>query len=170
VCCFFIIIRHFHDTEEEMKSKKWLFIIASLLLISMLLTACGGSQETTVAEENPVATQESSAPEEIVASEPSEDSGVPEDVPMIPDAYDLQVSNKTRISYKVDKTVQEVVEFYQSEFENYGWTVVKNPDSVVGNMAQMSRSNEAGDRLIFSLQYNPIGEFTVVQISITRAP
>jgi len=152
-----------------MKPKGHLLVIAALLLMSLMLVACGGNQETTVPEENPVVTQETTTSDEVTENPADEPSGVPEDIPIIPDAYELQAPDKLNISYKVDKTIADVVAFYQQEFENYGWNVPKNPDTVVGNMAQLARSNDAGDRVILSLQYNPIGEFTIVQISITRA-
>jgi len=153
-----------------MKPKSYLLVIAALLLMSLILAACGGNEETTVPEENPVVTQDITPSDEVTESPDNEKSEVPVDVPIVPDAYDLQVPDQLNLSYKIDKNIEEVVTYYQQEFENYGWNVVKNPDSVVGNMAQLSRSNEAGDRLIFSLQFNPIGEFTIVQISITRVP
>ena len=153
-----------------MKPKNILLVITALLFLSITLAACGGNQEeTTVPEESTAATQESTTATEVTEGTASEPSGVPEDIPIAPDAYDIQVPNQQNVSYKVDQTIADVVAFYQQELENYGWSASKNPDTVVGNMAQFARTNEAGDRLIFSLQYNPIGEFTIVQISITRA-
>jgi len=153
-----------------MKPKSILLVIAVLLLLSMALAACGGNQEeATVPEENPVATQETTTATEAPENTASDEGGVPEDVPIAADAYDLQAPDQKNVTYKVDQTIADVVAFYQQELENYGWTAGKAPDTVVGNMAQFARTNEAGDRLIFSLQYNPIGEFTIVQISITQA-
>jgi hypothetical protein len=88
----------------------------------------------------------------------------------MPDAYDLEVPTQLNVSYKVNSPIDDEVKFYQEELPKNGWTTANNPDSVVGSMAQISRSNDAGDRLIFSLQYNSIGQFSVVQMYITRAP
>jgi hypothetical protein len=159
----------FSVTEEKMKSTK-ILIITTLLVASLFLVSCSKSQQTTAPVENTVSTQEP----EVISEEPvvatKEPSSVPEDVPVYPDAYDIQVANQNNIVYKANASNADVVAWYQVEFPNYGWDVVKNPDSVVGNMAQISRGNANGDRLALALQYNPVGEFTVVQTNITRAP
>jgi hypothetical protein len=100
----------------------------------------------------------------------AEPSGIPEDVPVMPDAYELVIPNQLNLTYKVDLQIKDVVAFYQAELPNDGWDQPANPDSVVGSMAQMARTKANGDRITFSIQYNPIGEFTIVQIYITRAP
>jgi len=152
-----------------MKPKRVLFVIAAIIILSILSVACSKGQATTPAQTS-VTTQEpgASTPQPVVAT--SAPAGVPEDVPVMPDAYDLQVPNQLNLTYKVDLQIKDVVAFYQQELPTAGWDQPGNPDSVVGSMAQMARSKANGDRITFSIQYNPIGEFTIVQIFITRAP
>jgi hypothetical protein len=142
-----------------------------MITLVSILAACSKGEATPAVVETQVTTQEpvASSTQESAPTE-SKPSGVPEDVPIMPEAYDLSVSNQLNVSYKVSVTIADVVAFYQQEFANYGWDVGNNPDSVIGSMAQLSRSNAAGDRLVFSIQYNSIGEFSIVQIYITRAP
>ena len=152
-----------------MKTKKLFLIIAAIILLSILSVACSKGQ-TTTPEQNPITTQEPGVPttEAVVAT--SAPTGVPEDVPIMPDAYDLKIPNQLNLTYKVDQQIKDVVTFYQQELPNDGWDQPANPDSVVGSMAQMARNKANGDRITFSIQYNPVGEFTIVQIFITRIP
>jgi PBP1b-binding outer membrane lipoprotein LpoB len=155
--------------EETMKVKRIGLILATIIILAILLVSCGKKQATTAPVESPVNTQAGAAPTVAVlpTSPPNE---VPEDVPIMPDAYELQIANALNLTYKVNVKIEDVVAFYQGEFPNYGWDKTNNPDSVVASMAQMSRGKENGDRIAFSLQYNPVGEFTIVQIYIVRAP
>jgi hypothetical protein len=152
-----------------MKPKRILFVIAAIILLSILSVACSKGQATTPAQ-NPISTQEpgASTPQPVVAT--SAPGGIAEDVPIMPDAYDLQVPNELNVIYKVDLQIKDVVAFYQQELPTKGWDQPANPDSVVGSMAQMARTKPNGDRITFSIQYNPVGEFTIVQIYLTRAP
>jgi hypothetical protein len=153
-----------------MKSKKYWIILTTILILGLLLIACGKKQETTVPVNNPEITQEvnpSTEQTEVVAPPLV---GAPEDVPIIPDAYDVEITDESNQNYKVDLPLKDVVEYYQTELPKNGWDQINNPDSVVGQMAQMTRSKTNGDRINFSLQYNPVGEFSLVTIYITRAP
>jgi predicted small lipoprotein YifL len=156
-----------------MEPKKFVLTITVILILSSIMVACGGKQPTGVPPEetnaplqSPAPTQEGSTQEPV--GTPNTGNGVPEDVPIMPDAFEIQVANAKNLTYKVNAKIEDVVAFYQGEFPKFGWDVINNPDSVVGSMAQIARSNAAGDRLVFSIQYNPVGEFTVVQIFITR--
>jgi uncharacterized membrane protein len=160
-----------------MKQYKLIYIIAAFIILLAILSACNKStptaapsgNQTTTTDTNTTTQEPSSTSQEPVATSGQADN-VPADIPIMPDAYDLAVPNELNVSYKVNAQIKDVVTFYQEELPNNGWTVTNNPDSVVGSMAQISRSNDAGDRLIFSIQYNSVGEFTVVQMYITRAP
>jgi hypothetical protein len=155
--------------EEKMKKRNIVLILATIIILAILSVACGKSQATTAPIESPVNTQVGAAP--TVAMLPtSPPNEVPEDVPIMPDAYELQIANSLNLTYKVAVKIEDVVAFYEEEFPNYGWDKTNNPDSVVASMAQMSRGKENGDRIAFSIQYNPVGEFTIVQIYIVRAP
>jgi len=153
-----------------MKSKRIFIIFASLLILLVLLAACSKGTEVSEPVENQGTTQESLLSDQETSVPVKEPLGVPEDVPIMPDAYELKVPNEFTIYYKVNIPLQDVVTFYNEELPNYGWDEPKYPDSAVGAMAQMARSKPDKDRITFSIQYNPVGEFTVVQISLTRAP
>lgn len=153
-----------------MKSKRVLLILTGLLILVLLIAGCSKGQATNPPVEEQVASEEPSEPTQATSEEVVEPAGVPDDVPIMPDAYELEVTNQKNIKYKVDLMLEDVVTYYQQELPNAGWDKINNPDSVVGSMAQMSRSKSNGDRITFSLQYNPIGEFSIVQIFITRTP
>jgi hypothetical protein len=153
-----------------MKLNRILGILTSILFILIFSVACSKSQATTAPVENPLTTQEATSPAQQSTVVSTQSKGPPEDVPVMPDAYDLQVMDQFNLTYKVAVPIADVVAFYQEELPKNGWDQVNNPDSVVGNMAQMTRSKTNGDRISFSIQYNPVGEFTVVQAFVTRAP
>lgn len=152
-----------------MKPKRILFVITAIILLSILTISCSKSQATTPAQ-NTVTTQEPV----VLPSQPvvatSTPVGIADDVPIMPDAYGLEIPNGLNVTYRVDLQIKDVVAFYQQELPTKGWDQPANPDSVVGSMAQMARTKTNGDRITFSIQYNPIGEFTIVQIYLTRAP
>jgi hypothetical protein len=158
--------------EEKMNLKKAALVIVTIIIITLLSAACSKSQATTPAQiQNPATTQDTgSSVVEPTAAPTKAPSTVPEDIPIMPDAYELQVPNQLNINYKVDLKIQDVVDFYEQALPENGWDQINNPDSVVGSMAQMTRSKTNGDRITFSLQYNPVGEFTIVQMFIVRAP
>jgi hypothetical protein len=156
--------------EEKMKFKKAAIVVLSITMIALISVACGGSQATTPAQSQaPATTQETGSTVVQPTAVPTKPKPTaPDDVPIMPDAYAIEIPNQETISYKVDTTIQDVVDFYEANLPGNGWDQVNNPDSVVGAMAQMSRSKANGDRITFSIQYNPVGEFTIVQIYITR--
>jgi uncharacterized lipoprotein YbaY len=153
-----------------MKLNRVLGILSTILFILVVTVACSKSEETAAPVENPVTTQEPSSPVQQATEGVTQPSGPPEDVPIMPDAYELEIANKLNLGYKVALPIADVVAFYQEELPKNGWDQINNPDSVIGSMAQLTRSKTNGDRVTFSLQFNPIGEFTVLQIYITRAP
>jgi hypothetical protein len=154
-----------------MNLKKSALVIVSLIIIALYSVACGKSQATTPAQiQNQATTQDTGSSVQPTAVPTKAPPTVPDDIPIMPDAYDQQVPNKLNITYKVSTKIQDVVDFYEQTLPENGWDQVNNPDSVVGSMAQMTRSKTNGDRITFSLQYNPVGEFTIVQIYIVRAP
>jgi hypothetical protein len=154
-----------------------------LVLLLMLFVSCssGSSSEdssTTIETEAVVSEQaEQDQPVETAESQPaapeegSEESEVPEDLPIMPGSRKLNVTSEgTNISYEVDGSIDDVVSFYQQELPNYAWDMTRTPDNALSNMGTLSRLNENGDRLAISLQYNPMAEFVVVRIFINRAP
>jgi len=153
-----------------MKSNKYIILIILVLTLLIMLVGCSKGQTTTAPVENPAPTEETVTETELPGEVTQAPSGVPVDVPIYPDSTDVQVANQNNVAYKANASIEDVGIYYQTELPNYGWDVLKNPDSIVGNMAQISRSNANGDRIALSLQYNPVGEFTVIQIYITRTP
>ncbi len=100
---------------------------------------------------------------------PSNQSGVPDDIPIMQGAYKLQTARGgANVVYQVDADVQTVVEFYQNELPGMGWDMAGPPDNVVGSIATMLRENEAGDRMTVNMQGNKIGGFVRVTIAIVR--
>lgn len=90
---------------------------------------------------------------------------IPEDIPIMPGARNIAITQDgSNISYEVDGVIDDVVSFYQDQLPNYGWEMTRSPDNALGSMATMARVNEEGDRITFSLQYNPMGEFVVIRI------
>jgi hypothetical protein len=153
-----------------MKSNKVIILLTILLTLTILLVGCSKGQATNAPVENPVTTQEPGTSNDVSIVTTQAPSAVPEDVPIYPDSSDIQVADQYNIVYKANASIDNVVTFYQTELANYGWDIEKNPDSIVGNMAQITRGNANGDRIALSLQYNPIADFTIVQTNITRTP
>lgn len=162
----------------------WVFIVVLLLIIS----ACSPSRvpvdefdqvpaggDTSEVQEPPPE-DETSAGEEQPPEEPEEpeepvepESEFPEDVPIIEGAYDLQSARGGRVVlYQVDEDIETVAGFYQAELPNYGWSIEGPPDNVVGSIATMSRENQAGDTLAINMQYNELGGFVRLQVTISR--
>jgi hypothetical protein len=159
----------------------WIFVVVVMLISS----ACSPSriavdeydqvpagestsQEQEAPPEDEPAEVEDQQPEEPV--EPAEPvSEFPEDVPIIDGAYDVQPSRKGLVvQYQVDAEIDDVAGYYQDELPSYGWDVEGPPDNVVGSIATMSRENTAGDTLAINMQYNSLGGFVRVQITIAR--
>jgi hypothetical protein len=154
-----------------MNFKKAALVIVFLVVVALLSVACGSNQATTPAQSQvPAATQESGSTVVQPTAVPTKEKvTAPEDVPIMPAAYSIEVPNQLTVSYKVDATTQDIVDFYKTALPENGWDQINNPDSVVGSMAQMTRSKTNGDRINFSIQYNTIGEFSVINIYIIRA-
>jgi hypothetical protein len=155
-----------------------------VLLVAALVAACGGAPTpeevvTVVPTSAPAgdSTQPEGTPvvdattEEPTAEPTSDGPQIAEDVPIIEGARDLQVSpDGGNISYIIDgMTIADVVAYYQVELEKFGWELGRAPDNVLPAMGTMARVNENGDRITFSLQYNPVGEFVVVRIVVLRS-
>ena len=97
-------------------------------------------------------------------------SGVPADIPVMDEAYSLQVMRAgDNIAYKVDNTMDEVVTFYQEQMPGAGWQESTSPDTIVASIASLVRVNDAGDRVVINLQSNELGGFVTVSILVTRA-
>jgi hypothetical protein len=179
-----------------MKKQFILFLIVITVLAMVSMTACGGSSAPPSDQAEPTA--ETSSGSEATVEEPSgnegtggeapigqetsgeapdsegptlDENGVPTDVPIMAAMYDLRVeANNSRITYKVDGTIQEVVDFYTAEFESFGWNKILGADSAFGAMGTLSRQNDQLDKLSILLSFNPNGNYVNVTIDIIRAP
>ena len=165
-----------------MKRNYRLILLISGILILLLAAACspssgpvdeGGESPEVVTEQAP-AEVEAGEPEEgttetEVADATAGPAGVPEDIPIMEGASNLQVATGgTNITYQVDGEIADVVGFYQDQLGNYGWESVGNPDTVVARIATLLRTNEVDDRLSINMQHNELGGFVVVTITIAR--
>lgn len=162
---------------------RYLLILWSTLIILMLvITACSPSRipvaeyektastggEPTEAEEAPPPDDEGDTSEVAPPVEPVEGE-LPEDVPVMEDAYDLQVGRRENtVVYQVDTTIEDVVSFYQEELPKLGWELRGPPDNAVGSIATMLRYNSAGDQLAINMQGNELGGFVTLTITISR--
>jgi hypothetical protein len=149
------------------------------ILILLFAAACSPSSgpveegevtQEVVTEQAPLEIEEGEAPAETeVASAPVSPAGVPEDVPIMEGATNLQVTRGgTNIKYQVDGVIDDVVRFYQEQLPNFGWESAGNPDTQAGKIASMLRINEAGDRISINMQHNELGGFVVVTVTLAR--
>ncbi len=95
--------------------------------------------------------------------------GVPDDVPVMDGAYQLQATRSgNNVLYQVDATVDEVVAFYQEELPKFEWEMAGPPDNAIGSIGTMLRENAAGDRLAINMQGNDLGGFVRLTITVSR--
>ncbi len=150
--------------------------LALVLIFSLPLVACApkasptpAPAETESVAEQPTLEQPTQA--EVTPVAPSGVEGIASDLPIIENAYKLQVSRGgNSVIYQVDVSLQEAVSFYQESLPQYGWEMAGPPDSAVGSIATMSRKNQAGDNMTINMQENKLGGFVVITIQINRAP
>jgi hypothetical protein len=116
-----------------MASAKWLrWGITLGLGLSLLLTACGpaagGAPDDGGDGDAPAATA-------------TVGIAVPEHVPVLASAYDLQVTaDGTYIAYKADEPYDTTVEYYQSELVAEGWEQINKNDAAFGESVTLLRS------------------------------
>jgi hypothetical protein len=161
-------------------NKRYLLILGVLVLAALLISACGpkatptprsqafAENEGNGGEGEAGEAGEGGEGEEEGESEPV-NNGVPEDIPVPENAFNIRVtSNGENIEIEVDGEIEPLLEFYQEELPNYGWTIMGPPDNSVGAMATMYRENEAGETLTINMQYNQNGNFVSYQIIVIR--
>ena len=161
-----------------MRINRSILWVIGLVFILVMLAACGGSDdpveetqpEIVVTEEGPVVSEGEPAATEGVAVELGT-YGQAIDVPIMDGNRDLRISRTgENISYKIDVSVQEVYDYYRGQLDEMGW--IPGPheiETVASNLITLARANEIGDRITVTMQYNPIGLFTVINIVIVRA-
>lgn len=163
-----------------MNPGKFTILLIAISLVILSVAACTPSrvlveesdQSESVVDSPPSPAVEESVPEsgeEPESAPPVEPEGdTTADVPMPDGAYQVQ-KGKTSILYQVDGSIEDVVTFYQDELPGYGWEMAGPPDNAISNIATMLRKNEAGDRLAINMQYNNVGDFVRVTVTISRA-
>lgn len=165
--------------------KKTIFVIAILVAI-LAASACTPNRipvDEYDAGQLPAATSEPQPAEDTAPDTGEDQQAEPEaepvetveesskdDVPIMESATNVQVSVAgTNITYQVEGTIEEVVTFYQEELPGYGWEMAGPPDNAVGFIATMLRENSDGDRLAINMQFNELGGFVILTITISRA-
>jgi hypothetical protein len=163
-----------------MKRNRTVFALITLVLLLSVGAACS-PRSKPVEEIEPVIVATEAEPaasdvEPTLAEGEGEELGPygqPIDVPIMDNNRDLQISRTgENMSYKVDTvTLQDVMTYYQDNLTAAGWTPGPNENPVgARNLVTLARTNEAADRVTVTMQHNPIGEFVVVSIVLTRAP
>ena len=165
-----------------MKTGKFSILLIVISLVIFSISACTPSRipvdeynqvaaTATGSEAEPV---EEVAPETGEEQEPApvveeEESGG-DDVPIMDGAYQLQISRTgNNVNYQVDGTIEDVLTFYQEELPKFAWEMAGPPDNAISNIATMLRENADGDRLAVNMQYNELGGFVILTITVSRA-
>lgn len=165
-----------------MKIGKFTILLIVTCLVIIGISACTPSR-VPVDEYDQIAspvpttvpdTIEEVAPESGEEAEPAPVEQVEinqtEDVPIMEAGYQVQKSRSgNNITYQVDGTIDDVMTFYQEELPNYNWEMAGPPDNAVANIATILRENATGDRLAINMQYNELGKFVRLSITISRA-
>jgi hypothetical protein len=155
-------------------------LIAALLLLISACTPTRISVEeynrqhgiTPIVEVKPTQDPDD-VPEAVDEAEPpvkvDVTGGVPDDIPIMEESYDLQASSTgNNVSYQVDATVEDVVLYYQEELPAFGWEMAGPPDNAIGTIGTMLRENAAGDSLAINMQFNQVGGFVRLNMRINR--
>ena len=133
--------------------------------IQVAATATGSEAEPEPVEEVAPETGEEQEPAPVVEEE--ESGG--DDVPIMDGAYQLQISRTgNNVNYQVDGTIEDVLTFYQEELPKFAWEMAGPADNAISNIATMLRENADGDRLAVNMQYNELGGFVILTITVSR--
>jgi len=166
-----------------MKIGKFSILLITISVAIIAVSACSPSRvlvEEYDAVSSPVATSE---PEPVDEADPETSEQEPEpepvetqeesqadDVPIMEAGIQVQKSRSgNNITYQVDGTIDDVMTFYQEELPKYEWEMAGPSDNAVAYIATMLRENAAGDRLAINMQFNELGGFVILSITISRA-
>ena len=166
-----------------MKTGKLSILLAVFIMATIAVSACTPSRisvEEYDQVQSPAETAEAEPVEEAVVPDTSEEQE-PEpvateekdplaDFPIMDGGYQVQISRSgENITFQVDGTIEDVVTYYQAELPNYAWEMAGPPDNAVANIATMLRENADGDRLAINMQFNELGNFVILTVTISRA-
>lgn len=158
-------------------------LLSGIVLLIMSISACTPSrvpvdefnQIPAGGDESPGEVQETpppdgdSAPAEEDQPIVTQSLTVPEDIPIMDGATNLQVARDgTNIQFQIDGAIVDVVAFYQEVLPDFGWEIAGPPDNVIGLIATMLRENEVSDRLAINMQANELGGFVLLTITVNR--
>ncbi len=167
-----------------MKKVKLFNLAILITALVLIISACSPSRVAVDEYDGVIAggetpeVQETAKPAETAADPDSDEEpppvvevsgGVPDDVPVMDGAYQLQATmSGNNVLYQVDATVDEVVAFYQEELPKFEWEMAGPPDNAIGSIGTMLRENAAGDRLAINMQGNDLGGFVRLTITVSR--
>lgn len=145
--------------------RRWVVVVLGVSALGIgLLTACSLPVSGRV-----LTPTQTLIPSVTPTPTPTLVPGVPEDVPLMPGAYSVQVMRPNRlVVYRLNRRLADVIAFYQRVLQRYGWQQPSPGDAVVGAAATLMRFKVGGDRLVLSLRYKPEERATIVAISVKR--
>lgn len=161
----------------------WKILLSGAILLILFISACTPSR-VPVDEFNQVPAGGDESPGEVQETPPlidqppsneesqpavTQSNEVPEDIPIMDGANNLQVARDgTNIQFQIDGAIEDVVAFYQEALPDFGWEIAGPPDNVIGVIATMLRENEVNDRLAINMQANELGGFVLLTITVNR--
>ena len=170
-----------------MKRAHFLALAVFLVSCLLILSACAPSRvsvedynqaqgieptevpPTEISDEEPADQTDPGSEVEEPPPDANTSGQVPEDVPIMDGAYELQANPSGKnVVYTIDSTVEDVVLYYQEVLADYGWDIAGPADTAVGSIGTMLRENTNGDRLAINLQGNEVGGFVRLNITIHR--
>jgi hypothetical protein len=113
-------------------------IFSGIVLVAIFLAACsptGGGGDSPAQPAQPAAATES-GPVIVVTSTPTPSAQVPANIPIMPGATELKVS-ESDISYVVKSDLQSVIDFYEKEMLAKGWKEQEKP-SIIADFGRMN--------------------------------
>ena len=152
-------------------NKKLYLLFGILVILSLTLVACGRSS-TSGGNTGSSGSAQPGVANNGADNKPDADTvgdEWPEDVPLPPDAYDIDVArNSSQLTFKLPGNIETTMAYLQEELPAYGWETEVTPDSAVGAMATMLRENAEGHRMSINVQYNQLGDFVTITMAIVR--
>ncbi len=145
--------------------RQWLWRVLAATVLAACAMPSGGALFSAAGGTPPLAP----TPSVVLTPTAPVVAGVPEDVPLMPGAYDIQVLRANRlVVYRVHAPLGTVLRFYQSALTQEGWQQPAMSDPVVGYVATLLRFKPPENKLVLNLRYEIKEGDVVVSISVTR--